>query len=61
MIKNDNKTKFLISTNFDDKTKSTIDIKNETAYEVWNHLQGLFVKNNEEIKLETVKKLNTLK
>ena len=61
MIKNDNKTKFLISTNLDDKTKSTIDFKNKIAYEVWNHLQGLFVKNNEEIKLETIKKLNTLK
>ncbi|ORY20023.1 hypothetical protein LY90DRAFT_517136 [Neocallimastix californiae] len=43
MIKNDNKTKFLISTNLDDKTKSTIDFKNKTAYEVWNHLQGLFL------------------
>jgi len=44
MIKNNNKTKFLISTNIDDKTKSTIDFKNKTTYEIWNYLQGLFLK-----------------
>eukprot|EP00833_Pecoramyces_ruminatium_P013162 jgi/Orpsp1_1/1187194/evm.model.d7180000056062.1 len=61
MVKEDNKTKWLISMNLDDKTKRNIDFKNNTAYEIWNLLKKSFMKNNEEMKLDLNKKLKEMK
>eukprot|EP00833_Pecoramyces_ruminatium_P001025 jgi/Orpsp1_1/1175057/evm.model.c7180000052477.1 len=47
--------------NLDDKIEGNIDFKSNTSYEIWNLLKKLFMKNNEEMKLDLNKKLIEMK
>ena len=59
-IKGDRRAKNYISLNLDDETKSKINFKTNTAFNVWKILKGSFEKGDEEKKLNLLKKLDTL-
>ena len=61
MIRNDNKTKWIISNNLDDNNKRKIDFKTKTAYEIWKLIKNNYQKSDEERKMEMKRQLDEMK